>query len=191
MIYAISVIKGFNSFRGNMLLHVSMAITMLVYIRVPAISHERTQGSFSAWWNNEEEVLSRKVEIFPAADLWYTYNVVLHFLAAFIQIIELFISAVNEIESLSTFFESLQLLMIIMQVFNFILIMTYYTTCPDYATLTPEYQVLLFWVFIEGSVVCGTIATVMGLIMIRSFERFKINLSFEETFDHQEDFLST
>ena len=86
MIYSISVIKGFNSMRGNLFLHVSMAIAMLVYIRVPALSHERTKSAFTAWawWNNEEEVMSQEVEIFPAADLWYTYNCVLHFIAAFI-----------------------------------------------------------------------------------------------------------
>ena len=86
MIYAFSVIKGYNSMRGNMFLHISMAIVMLVFIRVPKVSSDKTNSLFTAWWNDEEEVIDKhgEIETFPAADLWYTYNVVLHFLAAIV-----------------------------------------------------------------------------------------------------------
>ena len=85
MIYAFSVIKGYTALRGNMFCHISMAIAMLVYVRIPAISHVKSAEAASDWWNevDEEEILKRDrtgeaLEIFPAADMWYTYSVTIH-----------------------------------------------------------------------------------------------------------------
>ena len=99
---------------------------------------------------------------------------------------ELFFSMTSSIEALKTVFDSVQLLMIIMQVYNFILIMTYLTISPEYAGLSTEHQVFGFWVYIEGSVICGTIVTVIVFIMVRTCERIKLELSVDrEDFDHQ------
>ena len=98
MIYAFSVIKGYNSLRGSLFLHLSMAVAMIVFVRVPDISKERTKAARDAWWNNKEITIEDdETEVFPGADLWYAFNIVLHLLAAIIQYIDLY-SSFRDIE---------------------------------------------------------------------------------------------
>lgn len=70
MLYAYSVIKGFNSLRGNMFIHIALALTMIICIRVPSVSRS---------YNSEDP---EEIEQYPAANLWYPYAITLHFLIA-------------------------------------------------------------------------------------------------------------
>ena len=45
MIYAFSVIKGYNSLRGNLFIHFSMIAVMLLYVRIPGDSS----------WNRDDD----------------------------------------------------------------------------------------------------------------------------------------
>ena len=145
MIYAFSVIKGLSALQGNMFCHIVMAITMLVYVRIPAISKIKTEEAASDWWNgvDEEEIEARmrtgeEIEVFPGADLWYTYSVAIHIIQGTIQFIDLFFGYTEDILPLGTFYESMTLLIIIAQVYNFILIMTYFCLADPFEDMTPE-----------------------------------------------------
>ena len=91
MIYAFSVIKGYTALRGNMFVHIAMAIAMLTYVHTPAISSKMSKEAASDWWNDvhEEEIEARdrvgeEIEVYPGADLWYTYAVVIHIIQGII-----------------------------------------------------------------------------------------------------------
>ena len=120
MIYAFSVIKGYSALRGNMFCHLSMAIAMLVYLRIPAISKIKTEEAVSDWRNgvDEEEIAGRSrigedIELFPGADIWYTYAVTIHIIQAIIQFIDMFLGWTQHIKTLLTLYDILSLLMII------------------------------------------------------------------------------
>ena len=80
MIYAFSVIKGLNSLRGNMFVHLSVAIAMLSFVRIP---------NASSWFRNEKE---DEIEEFPASEIWYVYAAALHFLTAIHQFFDMMVA---------------------------------------------------------------------------------------------------
>ena len=175
MIYAFSVIKGFNSLRGNLYLHISLAITMLGFVRIPKAS---------SWFSKEDE---SEVEEYPASDIWYVYAIVLHFLTAASQYMDLYIDW-NEIEPFAVLSASLQIPITILQVYNLIILLTYFIDASPFEELSSDNQQFEFWVYIESSTIVATICANMLFLAVRTIEKVKIKVNLRTRapgqFDH-------
>ena len=146
MIYAISVIKGIESLRGSMIIHICMAITMLVYVRIP----DATVVKYS---DGSEE----SIDELAGVDMWYIFAVAIHFLQALLIGLETHSKIIPM--QVQTMLDSFEMLMVILQIINLIVIMTIYTTADPFATMTHRNKVLDFWVFVEGVMIIGTLIT--------------------------------
>ena len=109
MIHAVSVLKAYTALRGTFVYHFPMAISMLIFIRVP---------------DDEQGVID-----FPGAYYWYTTSVMLHFGLTLIHLCEFFpVTNSRNIYAV----EIMKILTIPFQAINFILLATLFVEAPEY-----------------------------------------------------------
>ena len=133
MIFAYSVLSGYQSVRGSFAVHMPMFIAMLIFVNPYTKNQLPDEEDFEWTW--------------PGARLWTYYGLWMHLLLAFLHFV-MMTAAVPE--GAQVFRLVLQIIGVVAQVLNLCIICTLYTQSPAMELMNDKQIAFEGWVFTES-----------------------------------------
>ena len=167
MIYNVSILHGYTALRGTSLIHLPMLITQLSIVRIPAPDGVDC--------------------VFPEARYWYIYSAFMHLLLGLIHL-----GGFCKTKFSALYLDSVRILSVILQVLNFILMAQMWVKAPaELVDFNAEQAHFDYWLFVEATMIFGTITSNIIFLLLRSCERSKLEYNFTNEIDEEADFVST
>ena len=155
MIHAYAILTGYIALRGSSVIHFSMLVAMIVFVRIPP----------------DEELLIA----FPGGEAWYFYALFMHLILGFLH----FTTMIQTIDAVETFKEGLLMCAVLAEVLNFVTMLSLFAEAPMWSDMTSEERLFEIWLFVEALVIMGTVLVNVIYVFIRSFYREGVDLSLE------------